>query len=389
MIDTPEPQSAALEIIQRPDRFVVEWQEGGELHAAVWHSENGAPPPGRIIAVNDDLTAAGALRLALAGTAMLWRGDFPTARRLLKALDTRIVRPANRSRTPAEEFHAQRQLQSRRARLLGMILVQLDPSPTVSALRRAPDVAAACLHAYGVVSETRLVSLRELLGVSSAYHWFVEGVAVPALGARIHPHYGVFSPVRGEYVDLVAQAPLPSHRLAFDIGTGSGVLAAVLAARGVQSIVATDREPRALACARDNLDRLGYGERVEILNADLYPAGRAPLVVCNPPWLPGKPRSPLDHAVYDPGSRMLRALLDRLGKHLTPDGEGWLVISDLAEHLGLSSRRDLLSAFDSAGLQVLDRLDTKPRHPRATDHSDPLHAARAAEITSLWRLSPH
>lgn len=29
----------------------------------------------------------------------------------------------------------------------------------------------------------------------------------------------------------------------------------------------------------------------------------------------------------------------------------------------------------------------RPKHPRAFDATDPLHAARAAEVTSLWRLS--
>jgi hypothetical protein len=30
----------------------------------------------------------------------------------------------------------------------------------------------------------------------------------------------------------------------------------------------------------------------------------------------------------------------------------------------------------------------RPHHPRAKDENDPLHAARAAEVTSLWRLVP-
>jgi hypothetical protein len=38
-------------------------------------------------------------------------------------------------------------------------------------------------------------------------------------------------------------------------------------------------------------------------------------------------------------------------------------------------------------LKVLDRIDISPRHPKASDRNDPLHAARAAEVTSLWRLA--
>ena len=206
------------------------------------------------------------------------------------------------------------------------------------------------------------------------------------LGARIHPHYGVFAPIRSEYVSLVAAAPLPAATLAFDIGTGTGVLAAVLAQRGVAHVVATDLDPRALACARENLDRLGLGKRVDLVAADLYPPGRAPLVVCNPPWVPARPSSPLEHAVYDPESRMLRGFLDGLTAHLSPAGEGWLILSDLAEHLGLRSRETLLKMFSDAGLTVLGRADVRPHHPKAADVSDSLHAARAAEVTSLWRL---
>jgi hypothetical protein len=75
-----------------------------------------------------------------------------------------------------------------------------------------------------------------------------------------------------------------------------------------------------------------------------------------------------------------------LAEHLEPGGEGWLILSDLAEHLALRPRSELLALIDAAGLQVLDRLDVRPTHPRASDPGDPLHAARAAEVTSLWRL---
>ncbi|MEV4223901.1 methyltransferase domain-containing protein [Nonomuraea sp. NPDC049725] len=58
-------------------------------------------------------------------------------------------------------------------------------------------------------------------------------------------------------MNLVAEAPLPSGRAAFDIGTGTGVLAALLARRGVRHVVATDLDPRAVACAGEKADRLG------------------------------------------------------------------------------------------------------------------------------------
>jgi methylase of polypeptide subunit release factors len=349
-----------------------------------------------VVIADDRTTADAAYRMACEGTAMLWRGDFQNARQLLQALTRRTERKARKppdpSRTPiaspAEAFHRHRQAQARRARTLAMLLLPLDGDYGIP-LRRAPDLRQACAEAYGPADHgPSVVSLREVLGLIGAHEWRRKGVMVPRLGERIHPHYGVFAPIRGEYVGLVADAPLSSKTLAFDIGTGTGVLAAVLARRGVARIVATDRDPRALACARENIERLGLVRQVEIVAADLFPEGRAPLVVCNPPWLPARPVSPIECAVYDPDSRMLLGFLDGLAAHLAPGGEGWLVLSDLAEHLGLRSRAELLAAFDAAGLKVVGRIDVRPLHPRASDATDPLHAARAAERTSLWRLAP-
>lgn len=377
----------------------ISWSEDGSARpdqptrSAHWHSESAMPPPRRVVVADDSTKAATAYQLACEGTALLWRGDFHNARQLLRAMSRRIDRKSNPVRpdaTAAESFHLHRRARGHRARVLGRLLVLLDDDHSLT-LRRAPDVRRACTEAYGPPRGDRAVSLTELLGVIGAHQWREKGVEVPALGdgVRIHPHYGVFSPVRGEYVDLVARTPLPAHpRTAFDLGTGTGVLAAVLARRGVAHVVATDIGPRALVCARENADRLGLADRIEVTGPALYPEGRADLVVCNPPWLPARPTSTVEQGVYDPDGTMLHGFLHGLADRLHPGGEGWLVLSDLAEHLGLRTRADLLTAITTAGLHVTDRLDTSPHHPRIHDTTDPLHSARAAEVTSLWRLTP-
>ncbi|SIR57088.1 Methylase of polypeptide chain release factors [Aromatoleum tolulyticum] len=379
------------------DHPQIVWQdETGAPHSARWRSESGSPPPRRVVLADDQTPADQAYRLACEGTALLYRGDFHNAKQLLQAMARRIDRKPRRPGKPAaaksaaETFHLHRQAQAQRARVLGMLLLPFDAGHSLP-LRRAPEVGQACLEAYGAADEPYVASLRELLGLIGAHEWRKKGVPVPALGAAIHPHYGVFSPVRGEYVDLVAKAPLPAalagDATAFDVGTGTGVIAAVLARRSVAHIVATDQDPRALACASENIARLGYAGQVEVVPADMFPEGRAALVVCNPPWVPARPSSPVEYAVYDPDSRMLHAFLGGLAAHLAPGGEGWLILSDLAEHLGLRAREELLAAIDAGGLQVIGRLDARPRHGKASDADDPLHAARAAEVTSLWRLA--
>lgn len=384
---------------------MIEWSHQGQNRQALWRSESGAPAPRRIVVADDTLAADTAFRMACEGTGLLWQGDFQNARMLVQALmrriDTRGSKPRKAAAakaaqkaaaaTPAETFHLHRQAQSQRARVLASVLIPLDGDYGI-ALRRAPDLRQACTEAWGPADgKPSVATLRELLGLVGAHEWRKKGVEVPALGAapnnRIHPYYGVFSPVRGEYVDLVAATPLPASTLAFDIGTGTGVLSAVLARRGVQRVVATELDPRALACARENLQRLGVAAKVEVVQADLFPDGRAPLVVCNPPWVPARASSPIERAVYDEGSAMLRGFLSGLAAHLEPGGEGWLILSDLAEHLGLRPRAQLLEWIAGAGLVVLGRHDVKPRHGKAVDATDALHAARAAEVTSLWRLA--
>lgn len=402
-------------VVEKPE---VSWNEKGALRTARWQSDAGVPPPKRVVIADDRTTADTAYRYACEGTAMLWRGDFQNARQLLQALARRADTPRTRKRAaspgkskrgalpgdakpgkPAaiafpEAFHQYRMAQAQRARILGMLLLPFTAEHQVP-LPRAPDVSAACLEAHGTGEGPYLASMRELLGLIGAHEWRKKGVEIRTLEARIHPHYGVFSPVRGEYLDLVAEETLPEalrdSPLAYDIGTGTGVLAAILARRGIANIIATENDARALLCARENIARLELQAQVNVVEAELFPEVRSPdkraaLVVCNPPWLPGKPGSAIEHAIYDPDSHMLLAFLNGLAAHLAPAGEGWLILSDLAEHLGLRSREQLLQMIANAHLKVLGKRDIRPRHSRAEDTEDPLHKARAAEMTSLWRL---
>ena len=395
----------------------VQWLEnkdGNEtLHQAIWLSESNHAPPARIVLVDDTTTADDAYRLACEGTSLLWRGDFHNARQLLQALGRRIDRTnerselrkvkkaanksaADKSVAPKEIpnlFHQQRQIQAQRARILSRLLLELDTN-YISQLRRAPDVSAACTAAFGQLdkelNESCVLSFRDLQGALGAAQWREKGIPIESLGLSIFPHYGVFAPTRHEYVQLLLDAPLPAaYDTAYDIGTGTGLLAIILAQRGVKQVIATDLNPRALACAKENFTRLALTS-VQLQQADLYPtdAPLANLIVCNPPWLPAKPSSPLEYAVYDANSTMLRGFLQDAKTHLAEQGEVWLILSDLAEHLQLRTREELLGWFADSGLKVKYRLDTKPKHGRSQDDTDPLFAARSAEVTSLWSLEP-
>jgi SAM-dependent methyltransferase len=365
----------------------VEIPADGGTRPVRWLSA-AASPPRRIGPAGDATRADEALRRIRAGESLLYAGDYHNARQLLAALGRRLAPRRGGGQPPAEAFRRERHRQREAHLLLNRLLVPVAPGGVVP-LRRAPDVAAALAEALGAApGEEGVLPLRELLGAVGAHEWRRHGVHVPALGAPVHPHHGVFAPVRGEYAELVGAALARrdlAGRLAFDVGTGTGVLAFLAARRGAR-VVATDVEPRAVACARENAERLGLADRVEVRLADGFPDGRADLVLCNPPWVPADAHTPLERAVYDPGGRFLAGFLDGLPAHLAPGGEAMLVVSDLAVRLGLRTEGEIEDAASRAGLAVVERHRAAASHPRAADRDDPLHAARAGETTTLLVL---
>ena len=62
------------------------------------------------------------------------------------------------------------------------------------------------------------------------------------------------------------------------------------------------------------------------------------------------------------------------------------MMSDLAENLGLRTRDELTTWIATAGLKIVEKIDTKSLHAKSQDASNLLHAARSKEVTSLYRL---
>ena len=195
---------------------IIRWTEAGLERSARWRTESGVPTHKRVVIADEQMSADAAYRLACEGTALLWRGDFQNARQILLAMARRVEHKSRKVRKtpatakpleslstivpPTQAFHLHRLAQSQRARTLGMLLLPLAGDYTVP-LRRAPDLQRACVEAYGLPGNDgaigdSLVSMRELLGLIGAHEWRKKGVDVPALNSRIHPHYGVFAPVR-------------------------------------------------------------------------------------------------------------------------------------------------------------------------------------------------
>lgn len=167
---------------------------------------------------------------------------------------------------------------------------------------------------------------------------------------------GVFNPTLFRTSDLIVgllrQGLVPEDSEILDLGSGSGILA-IAAARHAQRVVAVDSNPQAVRCARTNAVLNQVEDRVEVREGDLFGpvAGeRFDLVLCNPPFYRGLPRTPLERAFRsDDFAERFAAGLQR---HLSADGFALMVLSSDGDEAGF------LRAFEAAGLTaepVLER----------------------------------
>ena len=149
----------------------------------------------------------------------------------------------------------------------------------------------------------------------------------PFCGRRIVVHPGVYVPrVQTEVLARRAVARLPPGGVAVDLATGSGAVAAVLqAADPSATVVATELDPVAAACARANGVTVLEGDLDGPLPSSLE--GRVDVLTANVPYVPTsalgllprdvqahEPRLALDGG--DDGLDLVRRVLDRAARWL-------------------------------------------------------------------------
>lgn len=357
-----------------------------QLSGFAWRSESDEPAPEALREVDDQLRADEALKRVRQGEFLRYTGTFQNAKQLLSAM-TRRLPTLPKSKSPLLAFRAERAARHVEHQTLSRLVVGLDREYQLL-LHQAPDVSLICRQVWGAASaELTVVPLKTLLGMQGAAEWRRKGLVVPGLEGRLTPHFGVYVPTRTEYIELIRTLPDVEGRQVFELGTGTGVLSFILLQRGATTVIATDIDPRAVTCAQDNARHLSLAHKFTAQERSLFPEGRADLIVCNPPWLPERAKNRIDRAVFDENNAFLLGFLNGLPSHLTKDGRGVLILSNLAVLLGLRAEGWLEAQVDEAGLRIENTASTAASHGKAHDPSDPLHAARSKEVVTRYVLT--
>lgn len=223
------------------------------------------------------------------------------------------------------------------------------------------------------LAETELAPLRELVrrrGLGEPLQHLLGTVEFAGRVFLCDKRALVPRPETEELVERIIQATIthqPSTIL--DVGTGSGVIALMLAAQFPEAEVhAVDISDDALALARENAARLDLRERVRFANGNLLEGveGTFDLIAANLPYVPTTDRPTLPREVlHDPeaavfagerGDELIRELIIAAPDRLRPGGLLALEVGvgqadDLATLLAEKNYHDIASIRDYCGVK--------------------------------------
>jgi release factor glutamine methyltransferase len=165
-------------------------------------------------------------------------------------------------------------------------------------------------------------------------HWTrVAGLRLYILRGVFDPRIHFTSAFLAEYLSRPGVVRPGSSAL--DLGTGSGVLAIAAARSGAGRVMATDVNPQAVLCARQNTYLYALGGHVHVREGDLFASvqgERFDLIVCNPPYFRGTPTTDAERAYYAGEEyQWLDRFASEARQHVKPGGKVLVVLGDAAD----------------------------------------------------------
>ncbi len=137
----------------------------------------------------------------------------------------------------------------------------------------------------------------------------------------------VYEPAEDSY--LLANALRITGGSVLDVGCGCGIQS-LTASKTADHVVGVDINPKAVELSEKNA-RLNKVENTEFIISDLFDnvKGRFDTIIFNPPYLESTGEGMI-HRAWDggkDGAEIIRRFIKDVGKHLTPGGKVYLLIS--------------------------------------------------------------
>jgi release factor glutamine methyltransferase len=157
----------------------------------------------------------------------------------------------------------------------------------------------------------------------------------------------------------------PGAHLAADVGTGSGCIAACLAAyRPSLHVIATDLSSAALQIAHENVHNLRLSELVWLVQCDLLDGivGPLDLICANLPYIPTDTLDELRVSAWEPdlalwggtdGLELIRRLLAGIGRKLSTPG---LLLLEIEASQGPAAANLVRTALPKASVKIIPDL---------------------------------
>lgn len=123
-----------------------------------------------------------------------------------------------------------------------------------------------------------------------------------------------------------------------ELGTGCGLLSILAAEKGA-SVIATDSNPQALKCAKNNAENIEVQENIDLKLGDLFEPidnKKFDLIIFNPPYLPVSPSEALNTNLGRAwnggpnGRNVIDKFLKEVKNYLKPGGRIFLIQSSLS-----------------------------------------------------------